>query len=76
MRLYVAIIILGLAAIATAVGLAKKPIEPPIQIDAQSPGVWGRYAAATAVPTQPDLVCMYVFVPGQVAGAHKPVTET
>lgn len=43
-RLYALIIILGLAVIAATIGLAQKPLEPPMKIDAQSPGVWPRYA--------------------------------
>lgn len=52
MRAYVLGIILGLAVIATAVGLAQKPIDAPMVIDAQSPGVWPQYAGL-ALPTQP-----------------------
>lgn len=60
MRLYVAIIILGLAMIATAVGLMAKPLETPTLIDAQSPGVWPTYAAAGH---DSDLMCIHVPTP-------------
>lgn len=43
-----AIIILALATIATAMSMAAKPIDPPLVIDAQSPGVWPTYAAMPA----------------------------
>lgn len=51
MKYYVLGIILLVAVIATAVNLAQKPIEAPVQIDAQSPGVWPRYAGALIKPT-------------------------
>jgi hypothetical protein len=47
-RLYVAIVIVLLVVIATAVSLMAKPIDAPLVIDHQSPGVWPTYAATPA----------------------------
>lgn len=65
-------LILGCAVLAAD---ASKPFT--MRIDAHSPGPWVRYAAApTTVPSKPDLVCMYAFIPGQLVGGEKPITET
>jgi hypothetical protein len=60
-RLYVAIIIAGLAIIAFAVGNAAKPIVPPIKIDAQSPGVWPKYASVPQMPGA--MICRPILYP-------------
>lgn len=49
MRIYILSIILLLAAVATAVNLLAKPIDPPLAADARSPGAW-RFEAASAAP--------------------------
>lgn len=75
MRAGVGLIILALLACALLAANQHKPFE--IQIDAQSPGAWPKYAAApTTVPASPDLVCMYAFIPGSMRGGENPITET
>lgn len=74
MRLLALSLIALIAAIAAIVGISHKPLE--MQMDAHNSGAWLNYAAVTAVPTKPDLVCMYVYVPGEVAGAPKRIVRT
>lgn len=59
MRLYAAIIILGLAVIATIASFTAEPAALPEVIDAQSPGAWPTYASAHDT----DLMCIHVPTP-------------
>lgn len=66
MRLYVLLIIALLAVIAAAVAFAAKPLDPPVLIDAQSPGVWPTYAATNRVEMIDQYSCMRLLAPYRV----------
>lgn len=75
MRLWVSIVMLVLIACAVMASQAHKPFE--MTIDAQSPGVWPKYASApTEIPHKPEVICTYVYKPGQLQGGEKPISET
>lgn len=77
MRLYAALIGLALMTIATIASFAAKPIEVPTMIDAQSPGVWPKYAAANRVELTDSYACMRLVVPYEVTtGPRKGVVRT
>lgn len=74
MRIIVAIIILALAICAFLAANSHKPFE--LRVDAQSSGPLVRYASSQVIPSKPNMVCMYVYIPGDLAGAPKSVVET
>ena len=66
MRAGAALIILLLATCALAASLLEKPIEPPMAIDAQSPGAWPQDAAANRVDMIDQHSCTRLIVPYQI----------
>jgi hypothetical protein len=77
MRLYVAIIILLLVAIAFAVSILAKPIESPLQVDESGPGAWPTYAGVNRVDMIDQHSCMRLIVPYQITSEpRKGITYT
>lgn len=76
-RIIVLTIIAGLILAALYVANASKPIELPLVIDAQRPGVWGTYAAANRFEMIDQHACMRLMVPYRVTTERrKGVTYT